>query len=858
MSLMDALLLEEYHDPAQVWITQRSDGRAGSATINDPADGGRVTGPAVAGTSVTYDPLIVLVVTQNPHGYSNGDSITLSASNTGKDPLRGPYWATFSITKVSSRAFTFQLAASPEAPPNSMNIATCQRGTDAKKGAVLFWPVAKAVVTNHGMGDYDAILVQGSPTSQFNGSFVVLGADDNKTSQFYYELAALPASSGAVSGGTFSKYTFRFDNVMNGAPSPAFVRLGSAPPGNAFESRGVCSAYVIDPGTNPPTPANWAYYAGFRVKNAQRFQGSGMDATTVKLVFAVDRYNQTSVFGRPSTPPGVSSVDISDMTLDGAIASQPAPPNTKNVTAFAPVAPGGVSLYGENLRLRRVRVINFGTQSFPECFPLYLSGGVEDGTNRLMVANNVIEDCVANKPGENNFHEITVIWAGGAAGTPFQQFIQGNGVASVARRNYANFRFLNGASTYYLWIQSIDAAPNPATGLFNVRVQPDPSFGFFRAVGHNVVLGAIYYTNLGSARRHPYYNGSFAITVVSSVDGSSPTQYDITCQMLDNPSAAQWTAVNALSISQAYLGVDFHGPIAYAGTGAVVEQNAVYDCTNPGYTDTGSSRDITFRGNYFSDVFTGFNQNFNPGETDFREIQNTAAGAPWVSWPVAGEDNYTVQVVTVDSHYMSAGDVVEVRGVLSGGTPSNSFNGVYMVTKNVNATTFLYRLRSVPNAGPDTPPYADAPFYGTFAQTRRAVIEGNLVDLYKTSQYTYPNPQGCIGVVSQTILPVFPGWVVRENSFRHTDGLPTNLSGLGNFANALRMYGLTASIVEANLIDLEDPTPLQFLDQQPGHRTFNNTKMSGQRVYWTDFTTTPHHNLDELITAIEDALSLSF
>ena len=219
----------------------------------------------------------------------------------------------------------------------------------------------------------------------------------------------------------------------------------------------------------------------------------------------------------------------------------------------------------------------------------------------------------------------------------------------------------------------------------------------------------------------------------------------------------------------------------------MVEANAVYDCTNPGYTDTGSSRDIAFRGNYFSDVFTGFNQNFNPGADDRRAIKNTTAGTPWVSWPVAGEDTYTVQAVTADPHYMSAGDVVDVQGVLVSGSLANLFNGVYMVTKNVNATTFLYRITSVPTAGPDNPPYALALLYFTYAQTRRAVIEGNLVDLYKTSQYTYPNPQGCIGVVSQKILPVFPGWVVRENSFRHTDGLPTNLSGLGIFANALSL-----------------------------------------------------------------------
>ncbi|MBI1840935.1 MAG: hypothetical protein HYR88_08820 [Verrucomicrobia bacterium] len=40
MSLMDALLLDEYREPKPLWVNQRADGSKGSAAINDPAQGG--------------------------------------------------------------------------------------------------------------------------------------------------------------------------------------------------------------------------------------------------------------------------------------------------------------------------------------------------------------------------------------------------------------------------------------------------------------------------------------------------------------------------------------------------------------------------------------------------------------------------------------------------------------------------------------------------------------------------------------------------------------------------------------------------------------------------------------------------
>ena len=53
MSLFDALLLEPYLDPRDVWIARRTDGQRGSGTQSDPFDGSAVGTPEFAITSLS-------------------------------------------------------------------------------------------------------------------------------------------------------------------------------------------------------------------------------------------------------------------------------------------------------------------------------------------------------------------------------------------------------------------------------------------------------------------------------------------------------------------------------------------------------------------------------------------------------------------------------------------------------------------------------------------------------------------------------------------------------------------------------------------------------------------------------------
>jgi len=198
----------------------------------------------------------------------------------------------------------------------------------------------------------------------------------------------------------------KFDYVMN---NPAFARkdylvihLG---PG-LFRTKGG--------GGNGVDPA-WS------VRKGQRFIGSGINSTRVMLASQPWKIPPTPL----QTKGGVSvflggqdvsieDVEISDMTIDCNMAGQPVRPSGPGEppALYPMLAASAISLAGRNLRVRRVRVVNFGTRTplvvngdsdgttSLECFPIRL-GGRSTNTNDLLdlpSRNCVVEDCVIEKP----------------------------------------------------------------------------------------------------------------------------------------------------------------------------------------------------------------------------------------------------------------------------------------------------------------------------------------------------------------------------------------------------------------------------------------------------------------------------
>ncbi len=849
MSLMDALLLDEYRDPKDLWITQRADGMAGVGSATDPADGGVKSGPSLSLSTLSFDLRQVLVYTTSAHGLTAGQTVIIFGA---VGPRRGPFFSanltggrSFTVTSVlSPNAFTYTLFSdqTPEGPPDSMDRIYCV-GSGAEIPARLYWPVAQVTVANHGYVDYEAITVQGATPTAFNGATVAIGVDPAKVTGFFFRLSTLPAPNPTGNpypvlgtGASCFQRIFRFDKKMHALGSGAIARLGNAPPSNPFLTRGLSSAYVA-------SSVDWDILnVGYTVKPAQNIVGSGIEATTLKITDAADPSTPTMGMGSFKT---TSAFQVEGVTIDANMAGQLVPPRNFSpaVANFAPVVMNGVNLYGSNCRIRRVRVVNWGTQSWPECFVLSIGGD----TGLSGKVNNVIEGGIIERPAENNYHETTTVYSHGPSGGGggLQAEVQANGSACVARRNHVNCSYGNGAvSSQYVAVVKIRnpgndslAAPD-ANGRFKVTgTRP-----LARPIGSAVTVAGIGW-NVPNVVCP--YNGTFAVVDVDPVAGLW-----VTCQMLDlqDIQPGMPTAPGSYDMRLARVGADFHGPVAFAGTGGVVEVNGVFDCTNPAYNDTGSTRDVVFRYNYYSDVFYGLHQNFDPGGSDPSPLTSLSRPAPFA-------DPTLVEAIWSATHYLSVGDIVDVSTVLVGGSLANVYNATFAVTDVPSGSTFRFRLPPAPSI-PDPDP-GSVGKYSVRWQTRRVVMESNLVDLYRVDQYSFSVPTGALTYITpQSDVPrEFPGWIVRENVFRHTDGVPADPHNLTVFPPAVRLTSLDGALVEQNLSDLQAAFPFQFLYPQ-NVRTFNN-QTSGGGLLQGEEVAPGIKTYDELSTLIDDVLTMA-
>jgi len=110
MSLVDALLLEPYRDPREVYIALRSDGLKGSGTIDDPFDGGSLDDAGRLLTGLTNTDTEATATTNGNHGYLNGEVVTIS----GVGGTGAPQWnGTFVISSASGNTFNYTMSAVP-------------------------------------------------------------------------------------------------------------------------------------------------------------------------------------------------------------------------------------------------------------------------------------------------------------------------------------------------------------------------------------------------------------------------------------------------------------------------------------------------------------------------------------------------------------------------------------------------------------------------------------------------------------------------------------------------------------------------------------------------------------------------
>ena len=710
MSLLDALLPDPYRDKREVWIALRSDGQRGSGTIADPYDGSTRLGTPL-GATLTCNRREFLFGNGFPHNLTLDSEVVVTIK--GCEGL-GKAW--FNITALAKVVSPFHLAllannpndtGLPPAPPDVRYVRSITASWNGLTPAVvrMYWPVAKVTTDSvpHGLPTFGAVDVGGipSPNDPFMGIYPALGVSADGRS-FYYRIGFfpendIPSLSVSSLSCTITPRHHRFDEAVRLVPPSSVIHLG---PGT-FETRGRSSVYFS---TNPATVTQ--LHVGCLLRSGQRWLGSGLGVSTLKLVLPVDDLGQIVAIG---TLGDANYADVADLTVDANGPGHAAP-----FGIFpAPVTCGGVSLVGRFITLRRVRAIGFCTQAPGEGFPLYL-----DSASSSSAIGNVIEDCIVEQPSPNNTHETTLI---GNVGNHY-----GNAVSPVVRHNYLNCRYAanaanpEGVSTELLWIESITYGSGDTEALVTTKRPHN------RTTANNAALNYV---------RQKLYNNA----VPPQQTGVGNSVFIATFPILAVLSAREFkirkpagapASTDLIFFSDgiyAALGVDFHGPGAGLGTGCVTEGNAVYDCYRAFYSDTGVTRDAVVRDNYYSNIGRAVDLDYNPVGGG---VSDPILARTGVNLLTLTHDGMTAHAnsgspTTGVAHGLTNGETVQISGARIGNSsaPSGTYNGVFPVAV-VDQYNFTYLMASTPTGGDggnaDTPTTNNPVFVGIYSLKRDA------------------------------------------------------------------------------------------------------------------------------------------
>jgi hypothetical protein len=526
---------------------------------------------------------------------------------------------------------------------------------------------------------------------------------------------------------------------MRAVPEGSIVRLGAG----VFETRGFSPIY------GDATTVGWL------LKSRQRLLGSGIDATVVRLVLPMDDQSQTTAIYSGNAA-ATAFLEVRRLTVDCNAPAHQAPYGIFP----APVVCGAVGLYGSHLRLRHIRAINFCVQARAECFPLFLSSpdpdsGDTSGILEPVGADNIIEDCIVEMPGENNTHETTLISAHGD--------IYGNGRSCVVRHNYHNSSFANGWTPRLIPISQLDPSNPPLVTLTTSLPHahsPGKALvvqGVKVAGSLSAVFNGIFAIESASATVLTYrlaatpesgtvdfsgatiggsisaeWVGITGITYTTETDGTltavvttsrphrrnfkqnvklnavldtahQSTSFNDTFPIIAIISSTQFKIVRPLGAPaesdllffvdgiRASVGIDLMGRGAIGGTGCVTEGNAYHDCVFACYQDTGSTRDMVLRDNYASNIAGGVAFNFL-GAFD---ISRSPSGI------VAVESGTEKRGIFTTNRSISFG-VNALVTIREAGTTAldsvnpNPYHGLALTVKQVDGERFQYAANDLP------------------------------------------------------------------------------------------------------------------------------------------------------------------
>jgi hypothetical protein len=733
---------------------------------------------------------------------------------------------------------------------------------------------ATATANNHGYNDGDVVMISGVTgmgSAQFNGRFSIYG---KTTNTFQYAMASLPAGGISITDAKCAKVLFQFDELMYpGFAEYTAIHLG---PG-VIETRGFSQAT-----------------GGWSPKSGQKIIGSGIDVTTLKIVHgkgaeggSIAQYYAIGTF----IDADIVDFEASDFTVDCNLGGQPV---LASASYFAPVLCGAISVVGSRIRIRRVRAINWGNQSTDyENFVLYV------GWSSPVIGEMtdcVIEDCVLEQPALNNAQLVSCLGIGGFVdkdgfhgafhrGCVVRNCVvdcryQANPVAissitysgttatvttavphGRANNDWVRIAgaFMNGtavnpfngsfqityvnSTTFQYTLPPTPAATAPPTGdlwvdrfpshivsiASIVRDMTDPDLyevttdtPHYRKPGDPVSPNRIKVPSGDST----VYNGLFQVYAVSS-----PTKFQY--KLLSSPEAYP------PDLSMAVIGNEYHGIGTDAGTGAVEEGNQVYGARFGHYNDTGSTKDVTIRNNYYYDVVCGVYYSMGLlGATT-----QIASGQSITYDPATNIATFTTPV----AHGLLPKSAVQITGALIGGNPApaNTYNGFYEVLDAPIPTTFRYQMGVNPGQNADQ----NSGLYAEYWRVRRLVVENNAVELTPT----LPGTSASLGILladypQRSSLNLYLQSVIRENVIREVNDA-TDSSSIGIY-----LWKCENALTEQNLID--PAVGSAILQYSSGSlEYFGNSAPSGSLLQGYD--QQQSRKVDELTTKVQDSLLLS-
>lgn len=314
----------------------------------------------------------------------------------------------------------------------------------------------------------------------------------------------------------------QFDAFMREAPANSVIHLGVG----IFETKGFMHGI----------PGGW------HPKTGQRIIGAGMGLTAIKLVGATTPYTGDEYhcikfpFDEKLSPDGF---ECCDLTIDCNSTGQLNP----QVSCGAIALPAG----GRHVRIRRVRVINFGSHgpsdAYRENLVICISG---NNVPKANVVDVVIEDCVAEQPSPNVRWNSTIFAIGGSFDSTRTYYSRGCAI----RWNYVNCQ-ADGGNMPHAMMSAGNGTGSVVEGNRLLHGATGGPWGDTASTGDLVVRDNIYYDVLtGPAQNmgYQYADGSPATVgdwsiLNNIIEQSGSVQFPITAILANIADPARFESI---------------------------------------------------------------------------------------------------------------------------------------------------------------------------------------------------------------------------------------------------------------------------------------------------------------------------